>query len=157
MPCECQDVNLEYWETGSAFDWGGPCFYRVFTPLLFRIPFRIKSSIEKAKNDIKTKGYRIVSPFKVILKDGWFFGSVFIEIEKPEMPDPNVVGLGKGGYFSKLVTVPWKDLGKATRQFLKDHSIRPVTLYFWYLSCLNCSEEKGFKTVIIAKRLDEWD
>ncbi len=151
MPCECRQIDARNWENGSDFDWGSAYFFRVFTPLFFHIPYRVDRDIEMARFEITALGYKTKHPLKIVTEDGWFRGAVLIEIEKPDRPDPKVVQLGRGKYFSKLSALPWKELGKATMNMLKEHSLRPAALYFWYLSCPVCSEAEGYRTVIIAK------
>ena len=76
--------------------------------------------------------------------------AVLIEIEKPTARTRKWCSWGAAN-ISASDALRGKELGKATMNMLKEHSLRPAALYFWYLSCPVCSEAEGYRTVIIAK------
>ena len=149
--CNCPAVDGTQFD-GKEADWSGKAFFFTKTPLLFHIPIRIGKDIPKVIEQAKAKGYAFGDEAMLMQQDGLFSGKVLLEIEKPETVDPNVMTMpagtrATGSYFLG----PWSKLSGPSQKLcgaLKAQGKQAKAVYFWYLTCPECSKERGYQTVL---------
>ncbi len=126
-------------------------FYVIGTPMVFHIPIRIGRDFERAVAGAKSRGYGVADHPMILNEDGLFRGKVLVEVEGADESDPNVLKLEGAKIRSRVTDRPWKEMGRVAKRFVTDLGQSPRAFYFWYTTCPECSKERGYKTVMLAR------
>ena len=148
--CSCPDIRDEEWDV-KEHNWSGKKFYAVGLPMIYHVPVNIGSKYRQLKSEIERKGYQLTGPFHFLQKDGVFRGMVIAEIKNPGKPDPKVTTFGTTKVWSKVYYGSWRYLRDAVKELKEQTGKQFKSVYFWYVTCPECAEEKGYKTVIFAE------
>lgn len=104
---------------------------------------------------VESSGYKIKGKEIVIQEDAAFRGRIMIEIENPKVEHRNILKLKPGAkVYTTIFTEPWNKLARGVHKAVKKLDKQKMTVtkvFFMYLTCPVCSQEKGYKTIIVCK------
>jgi hypothetical protein len=155
MPdCSCPRIDEGSWQD-TEHDWGGRSFYTRRTPMFMHVPFRIGADIEKAISDIRTLGLRPSQPSMVLSKDALFRGEVLLGVETQDQESKDLVVMPEHTIVhSRVYHGQWRHIAGPTRRMVKDlksGGLEVAAVYYWYITCAKCADQRGYRTVIIAR------
>ena len=150
--CDCPRLKNSNWDL-KTHNWKNKKFLYLGLPMVAHVPVGFSGTLHRLMNMIKERGYKAADEFMILEEDGLFHGKLMIAIKLPGSPDKHVISLS-GKVVSKVHDGPYNKLFKSTK-VLTDHlskkGLKPKKIYFWYVTCPKCWEEKGMKTVIFAQ------
>ena len=154
--CGCPKVNHNDYEL-KKFRWKKKFFYKVKLPLLPKKKEDILKEIDKAIEEIKSKGYGFNQNKHMILHEEnrwWRKGKLLIEVEKADPKDKKIKVFDDKHIYSKSHVGHIHNLRESLDELgvhLKDKG-KVKDIYYWYLSCPHCTKDlKDFKTVIFVE------
>lgn len=123
--------------------------------MFMHVPFRIGRDIEKASATIEARGLELSRPLMVLSRDALFRGEVMLGVETPVTAVDSVVTLPEETrVFSRVYHGQWRHISGPTRQLvndLKSAGRAVIAVYYWYITCAQCADQRGYRTVIIAR------
>ncbi len=150
VKCNCPEIRDEEWEM-REHHWYGKTFYSKRVFMLFHTPISIEDKIKEAMNDIRIRDYELTEPTMTLIKDALFIGNVMIEVKNPDRTDPNIFEFQDVKLISKVFNGPREKLRNGINELIKEIGTKPSAVYFWYVTCPICFEERGYKTLIFAQ------
>ncbi|MBW2992550.1 hypothetical protein KY345_05005 [Candidatus Woesearchaeota archaeon] len=152
--CGCPRLDEKKFQN-KFFNWKGKVFYTAKQPLFFHVPIKIDKRIKRLMMDVESSGYNLKDPEIVIQEDAAFKGRIMIEIQDPKVEHENLLKFKDDTkIYSTVFTEPWSRLHRGVRSAVKELHKKGMgvkKVYFMYLTCPVCAEERGYKTVILCK------
>ena len=152
-PCGCPVVTAEQWE-GQQFNWKDKTFFQEKVNYLFKAPLNVEGKVQVAAEAIEKRGYMLEEPLMILMQEGTFSGAVLVAILPPDAKDPQVVTFGESTVCSTVFELNDAKIGPGVKDFrakLQAQGKRVKNVYLWHVTCPNCTQIEGFKTVIFAE------
>lgn len=153
--CFCPDFTAEdekKWDGGEIF-WEKKSFYTFEMPMLFHVPRLIKRKINKSLSEISDQGYQVIRPLHVMSREGWFGGQMLIEIQDTDDRNPRIYTFRQARLKTTVFREKYQFLSRAAKDFaisVERKGDVVTEIYYWYVTCPECADEKGYKTVLMA-------
>ncbi len=148
--CVCPRIVESEWQDCEHV-WN-KTFFRLPSPRFFSIPVHLGSDLGNVVNLARAAGYDIVeSPRMLLSRYAMFRGELLVEVVDGEGGHPAVRRFRGTRLYSQIYEGHWRSLGSGVRRLVASVGRRPRHIYFWYVTCPLCAEERGYKTVILAE------
>jgi hypothetical protein len=148
--CVCPRIVDEDWQDCEHV-WN-KVFYSVRSPHLFSVPIRLGRDIGRVTNSAREEGFEIVdSPRMLLSRYALFRGEVLVEVVDRQGDHPTLRRFVGARLYSQVHYGHWRDLGAGVRRLIATLGMRPKRIYFWYVTCPLCADERGQKTVIFGE------
>lgn len=153
--CMCPDfpeIEESAWDDKEVY-WEQKSFYTINIPVFFRVNGVISPKIIDSVRKVEQKGLQVVSPLRVMSREGWIGGQIMVEVNYPDQTNPRVQTLRNSRFFSHIYRGKQHLLSLAVKDLvfqLEQKGEVVIDIYYWYLTCQQCVKKNGYKTVILA-------
>lgn len=155
--CRCPWLDPADWHDVES-DWSDIQFIRVHSKALFGVPVGFDGVRKKLHAVAEQAGATIPDEAMMLLGPGRFFRPLMLEVESADVARKNVVTPG-GVAYSRLASAPWGEMRKHATDTIEAATERfgrsPDELWVWYLTCTQCSGERGYETLFVAHYKDD--
>lgn len=153
LTCECPELDPEEWHETES-DWSDIAFLKSTTTAVLGVPFGYQSTRDELRAKAKDLDLELPEGGMVLLGEGKFRRPVLVEIDVAQgTRGPDIFRPG-GVAFTRLVPGKMGTLGKllseTTGMAIGRYGRKPDNVWLWYLTCRECSEPRGFETLIVC-------
>lgn len=155
MTCQCSKVKESEWDM-KDHKWKEKYFYVVKQPCFFYKPLNIEKTFDKLfiGANVWDLVWNKKSPL-ILMKSGMFRSKLMLEVKKPKHPNKHIQVFKNAVFRTRIHRGEWNKIGRTIslmRKKLKKNRRKIKAIYFWYLTCPDCTKNnKKHQTVVFAR------
>ena len=157
LACGCPEVFPD-WD-GQDIDLGGQLVHELPIPMLLHMPLAFDLYVKRQQQAVERLQLQEKWPGLVLLRTGFFRGSITRLLENMRSPARYIHVLSKPFVVRAVLHHGNLSTGRkviqAMQMALVDAGRRPKELYLSYLTCPQCSGERGGERILFLRRWEE--
>lgn len=150
--CDCPRLEAEDWDRVES-DWSDIQFASTSIPAVMGVPLGYDSARKDLARKAMATGALVPEGAMLLVGEGRFRRPVMLEVEGVPSGMRGIERPG-GVAYTHLVSAPWGEMKRLVAAFEVEVRVQynrpPAAIWAWYLTCRQCSSERGFETLLVA-------
>ncbi|HET7738827.1 MAG TPA: hydrolase [Tepidiformaceae bacterium] len=150
--CECPRLEAEDWDRVES-DWSDIQFASTSIAAVMGVPLGYDTARKELARKAMAAGAVVPEGAMLLVGEGRFRRPVMLEVEGAPAGARGFESPG-GVAYTHLVSAPWGEMKRLMEAFEIEvrvqYSRGPDAMWAWYLTCRQCSSERGFETLLVA-------